>query len=260
MKGVSSTRSYFGESAGGRNLRVSSCLQYILPLSGMSIPEWLKRPPGATFWYDSCMSSTARMDESESNVTSTASLQTRKQEFVRDAIWAVAIDLFAEKGFDETTLDDIVAAAGTSRRTFFRHFESKRDLIAQPIATYGASLTAAIESCPRGSSAAALFRHVVEEVAQRTVADPKMRKVMAIAAKYPAAREAQVSRVAEVQDRIAEAFAQRSKDELTAHILASLTLSALSLTYRVWFSQGKKEIASAAQKVFAELSKSICGE
>src|SRR3954468_9958124 len=214
----------------------------------------------APFCYAPFMRSNAGLDGHEAVVTSNVSLQLRKQDFVRDAIWAVAIDLFAEKGFDETTLDDIVAAAGTSRRTFFRHFESKRDLIAQPIVSYGASLTAAIESCPRGSSAAELFRHVVVEVAQRTAADPRMRKVMAIAAKYPAAREAQVSRVAEVQDRIAEAFAQRSKDELTAHILASLTLSALSLTYRVWFSQGKKEIASAAQKVFAELSKSICGE
>src|SRR3954449_11653835 len=180
------------------------------------------------------MRSSAALDDHEVKVNSKVPLQTRKQEFVRDAIWAVAIDLFAEKGFDETTLDDIVAAAGTSRRTFFRHFESKRDLIAQPIATYGASLTTVIESCPRGSSAAELFRHVVLEVAQRTVADPRMRKVMAIAAKYPAAREAQLSRVAEVQDRIAEVFAQRSKDDLTAHVLASLTLSALSLTYRVW--------------------------
>ncbi len=84
-----------------------------------------------------------------------------------------------------------------------------------------------------------------------------MRKVMAIAAKYPAAREAQLSRVAEVQDRVADAFARRCKGELTAHALAALTLSALSLTYRVWFSQGKKDIASAAQRVFAELAKAI---
>jgi AcrR family transcriptional regulator len=191
-------------------------------------------------------------------VASKVSLQARKQDFVRDAVWAAAIDLFAEKGFEETTLDDIIAAAGTSRRTFFRYFESKRDLIAQPMVSYGASLTTAIASCPEGSSTAELFRHVVREVAQRTVADPRLRKVMAIAAKYPAAREAQLSRVAEVQDRVAEAFAQRSQGDLSAHVLASLTLSALSLTYRVWFSQGKKDIASAAQKVFAELSKSIC--
>ena len=207
--------------------------------------------------YDWLMRSNAALDDAAAVVTSKVSLQARKQDFVRDAIWTAAIDLFVEKGFEATTLDDIIAAAGTSRRTFFRHFESKRDLIAQPIVNYGASLTTAIESCPRGSSNAELFRHVVIEVAQRTVADPRMRKVMAIVAKYPAAREAQLSRMAEVQDRVAKAFAQRSKGDLSAHVLASLTLSALSLTYRVWFSQGKREIASAAQKVFAELSKAI---
>jgi AcrR family transcriptional regulator len=189
--------------------------------------------------------------------TTKLTLKARRQEFVRNAIWAAAIDLFAEKGFEETTVNDIVGAAGASRRTFFRHFESKRDLIAQPIVSYGASLTKAIETS-RATSNAGLFRHVVLEVAQRTVTDPRMRKVMAIAAKYPAAREAQLSRVAEVQDQLADAFALRCKDELTAHVLAALTLAALSLTYRVWFSKGKKDIASAAQIVFAELSKSIC--
>jgi AcrR family transcriptional regulator len=187
-----------------------------------------------------------------------ANLQTRKQEFVRDAIWTASIDLFAEKGFEETTIDDIVAAAGTSRRTFFRHFESKRDLMAQPVVSYGASLTKAIESCPPASSAADLFRHVVLDVAQRTVSDARMRKVMGIAARYPAAREAQLSRVAEVQDRLAEAFAQRFKDNVTAHVLAGLTLSALSLTYRVWFSEGNKDIVSAVQHVLAELSLVVC--
>lgn len=186
-------------------------------------------------------------------------LEARKQEFVRDAIWTAAIDLFAEKGFDETTVDDIAAAAGTSRRTFFRYFESKRDLIAQPVASYGVTLSSAIESCPAGASPAELFRHVVLDVSERTVADARMRKVMAIAAKYPAAREAQLSRVAEIQDRLAAAFAPRCQDALTPHVLAALTLSALSLTYRAWFAKGKKDIAAAAEKVFGELHYAVCG-
>ncbi len=37
------------------------------------------------------------------------SLQDRKQEFARNAIWDAAIDLFFEKGFDETTVDEIAA-------------------------------------------------------------------------------------------------------------------------------------------------------
>jgi hypothetical protein len=131
--------------------------------------------------------------------------------------------------------------------------------MAQPVVSYGASLTKAIESSRPGCPPAELFRHVVLEVAQRTVSEPGMRKVMEIAARYPAAREAQVSRLAEEQERVAEAFARRCKNEITAHVLAGLTLSALSLTYRVWFSQGKKDIRSAAQHVFAELSNTACG-
>jgi len=40
----------------------------------------------------------------------------------------VAFQLFLERGFAETTIDDIVRAAGIGRRTFFRYFRSKNDL------------------------------------------------------------------------------------------------------------------------------------
>jgi mycofactocin system transcriptional regulator len=39
-----------------------------------------------------------------------------------------ALRLFMERGFDQTTIDDIVRAAGIGRRTFFRYFPSKNDL------------------------------------------------------------------------------------------------------------------------------------
>ena len=204
--------------------------------------------------------STSRKDPT----TGIPTLQARKQQLVRDAIWDAAIDLFAQKGFDETTVDDIAQAAGTSRRSFFRYFESKSDLMAQAIVSYGTALTDAIQSCPPSYSLAEVFRHTVLQVAQYSAAQSRTRSIMEIAAKYPAAREAQIARVAEVQDQLAEAFARHgqknSQNDLTAQLLASLTLSILGVTFRSWFDHGQQDISVTVDQVFATLNHLLCGD
>ena len=52
----------------------------------------------------------------------------RKPVTTKDEISHVALSLFHAHGFDDVTVDQIAAAAGIGRRTFFRYFESKNDL------------------------------------------------------------------------------------------------------------------------------------
>lgn len=47
----------------------------------------------------------------------------------RAEVAGVAVGLFTARGFDDVTVDDVAAAAGISRRTFFRYFESKEDAV-----------------------------------------------------------------------------------------------------------------------------------
>ncbi|MFD3427292.1 TetR/AcrR family transcriptional regulator [Nocardia fluminea] len=55
----------------------------------------------------------------------------RNKQELRERIYAAAIALFSEKGYDGATVDDITERAGVARGTFFNHYQRKDDLIAE---------------------------------------------------------------------------------------------------------------------------------
>ena len=59
----------------------------------------------------------------------TLSKREARKKHIKTTILQQAYRLFVEKGYENTTVDDILLAASTSRRTFFRYFPSKQDLL-----------------------------------------------------------------------------------------------------------------------------------
>lgn len=186
-------------------------------------------------------------------------LQVRKQQLVHNAIFDAAIELFAAKGFDETTVEDVARAAGVSRRSFFRYFASKDDLLAQNVVHYGVALSEAITACPPTFTSLEIVQETVLSVGKQSVAHPHTRRVIEIAENSASARQAHLSRWIEVEDSVAKAFAGRlrsaSKDGLRARLLASLTLSVMNVAISAWFRGEYKDFSTAAKHVFSNLTR-----
>jgi len=185
-------------------------------------------------------------------------LTSRKQEFVRDGIFEAAIDLFVRKGFQETTVDDVAQAAGVSRRSFFRYFTTKDHLLGHNMVKHGDVLVSAVASSPAESSANQVVHDAVMAGLQFATAHPKTRQIIDITARNLSARQAHSSRRIDVENRLAEAFATRTrhetKNDLRPRMLAILTLTVVDLSLMVWFRGDFDDCSKASDHVFALLT------
>ncbi|WP_406211355.1 TetR family transcriptional regulator [Kitasatospora sp. NBC_01560] len=85
----------------------------------------------------------------------------RKRRLVSTELAEAALELLAAKGFDAVTIDEIAAAAGVSKRTFFRYFASKEDVVVQVLADLGPGMCAELAARPAGERPSTALRHAV---------------------------------------------------------------------------------------------------
>lgn len=83
----------------------------------------------------------------------TPTLRERTRRAVHAEITDTALRLFAEQGFEATTVDQIAAAAGISRRSFFHYFGSKEDVVLGDLEALGLRVRDALEARPATETA-----------------------------------------------------------------------------------------------------------
>ena len=75
-------------------------------------------------------------------------MRERTRRLAQTELTRVAQDLFLENGYEDTTIDQIAAAAGMSRRTFFRYFASKDDLVIGKYELFGQRMAETLRDRP----------------------------------------------------------------------------------------------------------------
>jgi len=91
-------------------------------------------------------------------------LRARKRRETLQRITDAGMRLFIEHGYDRTTLDEIAAAAGISRRTFFYYFKSKDDILLSLQNGMGEMIAAAVRDGPKDRRPLHLVRDAVIKI------------------------------------------------------------------------------------------------
>jgi len=82
--------------------------------------------------------------ETQPNPYRRSLLRQERSRQTRDALVHAALGLWRERGFDDTTIDDISAAAGVARSTYYFHFADKEALLRQVAGTSALTIGAAV--------------------------------------------------------------------------------------------------------------------
>ncbi|MFF0630797.1 TetR family transcriptional regulator [Streptomyces sp. NPDC004296] len=190
-------------------------------------------------------------------------LAQRKRQLVADELSEAALQLLASKGFDAVTIDEIAATAGVSKRTFFRYFASKEDVVVQFLADMGTGMHAALAARPSEERPSAALQHTVW-VPMAACADHSDRalRVVQLILRTPALRARFLERQDQWRDDLAAELAQRlgldPDTDLYPRLAAGMALTAFDAVLQWWSgSDGAKDPAELTDRAFATIAPAL---
>ena len=158
-------------------------------------------------------------------------LRQRKKRQTRDTITRVALELFAERGYDETTLAEIADAADVSPRTIFAYFDSKEEILFCDAPAELDELKNALARRPEGSTTIDALRQVL---ASMDPPDELARLRKQVVTSSPALKLKMRARVAELEPVLVESFAKdlgSDPDDIRALLIAASATAAFTAVH-----------------------------
>ncbi|KIA61352.1 TetR family transcriptional regulator [Nocardia vulneris] len=168
---------------------------------------------------------------------------------------AAALELFVERGFDQTTVADIAARAGVTQRTFYRQFTDKREVLFWGQERLTATLIAALEAVPENVTPLAA---VVEAIAaagaffEDETAGPRMRNQVITA--NAELRERELLKMAMLADALTQTLGARGVAPATAELAARTAIAVFEVAFTRWIHETPaRQFAQVVDEVYLEL-------
>ncbi|QJY46713.1 TetR family transcriptional regulator [Pseudonocardia broussonetiae] len=162
---------------------------------------------------------------------------------VRRDLVAAAVALFRDRGYEDTTVDDIAAAAGVGRRTFFRYFRSKEDAISPDHETALARIAEVFATAHPDEPVTSLVLRAGETVFDLYTDDPPLSVArFRLTHEVPVLRDRESASVDHYRRlftrNLRRRFAGERDGDLRAAVTGAAVVAAHNLALRAWLDDG----------------------
>ncbi|MYS86661.1 TetR family transcriptional regulator [Embleya scabrispora] len=170
---------------------------------------------------------------------------------IRDLLVSAAFELFTERGYENTTIDDIVRLAGVGRRSFFRYFPTKEDVVFPDHEHALAEMVAYLQADHSGqdpvTTACGAARVVMRMYAENPTFSARR---YALTRRVPALKTYEISVVWQYERTLAaylgRSFSHLPDGGVRAYTVAAAVVAAHNYGLRTWLRSGATGDAAAS--------------
>lgn len=172
----------------------------------------------------------------------------RKRRQTRERIETAALSLFLERGFDNTTIEDITEAADVSKRSFFDYFPSKEDVVAAWQDSFACGLSDAVAAQPADASLVEVIETAIDTALRAAISDPQHLAIAVLIRDTPALRARDQLKYAKLERKLADALHARCRGGEEERFRLSVLAAAVVTMVRI----GGERWSGARQDIVLE--------
>jgi AcrR family transcriptional regulator len=193
-----------------------------------------------------------------------AGLRERKRESTRKSIWHSALQMFAERGYDNVTVEEIADYCAVSPRTIFRYFGAKEDVLFAGTEARRMLLLHAIEVQPPGLSAFRALERACRAVAEDYEPDLELMRTRARIVEASPLLQPRNAGLPQQWDGDVVLLLRKSgragaMTNLELRLLVGASMSALRICIEEWIST-EQNLLTLFDTAFARLGSGLTGE
>ena len=182
----------------------------------------------------------------------------RRRATSRAELEQAAFALFAVRGFDATTVDEIAAAAGIGRRTFFRYFPSKNDIPWGSFENELERMRVRLKACPPEVPLTDAIRVALIDFNRVAPAQvPLHRRRMELILRVPTLLAHSTLRFTAWREVVAEFVAERTgrrQDDLAPQAIAHAVLGVAIAAYEHWLDDPDSDLGTLLDEAMRQVS------